>query len=604
MRSLTRLTIAFSIILFTVLGLWFVSDHQNRSNVAEEGDSNLQTAMSEIMAEDLALTIQMFLHQIDDDLTRWLEGDWTKAEIAMEMKEEVENHHHINGFIVGHHEQQQEVGEISVSDPMDEIIFDNEDISYSNPYITEGKKRLLAGKKDEDTTLVAELNLTFIEGFVKDVASLSDANGNFFIGEDVDVSFSEEEADLPYAAAQVPEIGWNLYVEAEEETGEELHYKEGELIVQLKNGIDEDEWAQKNGVSIMERFNSKIIIRDRDTSTEQLMERWSTDPDVVFMEPNYMYSKQHVTRRNSRKALPSYFGPFNSIETPNDEFYEPYQWNLTQIYTEPGWHLSIGEQGVPIAIIDSGIDPDHKDLAEKIQAGYNAFEDNEAYDDEHGHGTHVAGIAGAITNNLDGIAGVSWYNPLLAVKSLDHHAEGNSLSIAKGIVWAVDNGAKVINLSLGDSHNSEIMYEAIRYAYEKDVVLIAASGNDNVETPMYPAAYPEVLAVAAVDPHRERAVFSNYGYHIDVSAPGEHIPSTYLDNQYVIMSGTSMAAPHVAGLAGLIRSLDPKLTNEQVYDIICYTSDDLGEEGHDPYYGFGEINIQKALEIITQKNND
>ncbi len=140
------------------------------------------------------------------------------------------------------------------------------------------------------------------------------------------------------------------------------------------------------------------------------------------------------------------------------------------------------------------------------------------------------------------------------------------------------------------------MYDAIKYAYDHDVVLIAASGNDNVSDPMYPSLYDEVLTVAAVDEKRNRAFFSNYGEHIDVAAPGEHIPSLFPDNQYVVMSGTSMASPHVAGLAGLIRGLRPDLSNEQVYEVITSTSKDLGLRGRDPYYGHGEIQINKALE--------
>ncbi|MDQ0255211.1 subtilisin family serine protease [Evansella vedderi] len=605
MRSLRRLTIAFSIVLLTVLGLWFISDHQNGGEMAEEGDSVLQSAMSEIMAEDLSLTIQMFLHQIEDDLERWEKEDWSNDELKEKMTEEIEEHPHVNGFVLySNGEELQRIGEVTASEPNEILHYQKGNgASISDPFIEKGKKRLLIGAGVEDLSYIAEVDLSFIEGYVKDIASLADANGQFFIGEDVDVSLSQEEANLPYAKTEVPEIGWNLYVQSDAPMEEEEHFKKGELIIELAKNINREQWAAENEVAIIDQFNGKIIIRDTNRSTEELMELWSNDPSIMYMEPNYMYSKQHVTRSSNRRSVPHYFGRFDGFETPNDEFYEPYQWNLTQIFTEPGWNISIGERGVPIAIIDSGIDPDHKDLAAKITDGYNAFEDNGAYEDDNGHGTHVAGIAGAITNNMDGIAGVSWYNPLLAVKSLDHNAEGSSLSIAKGIVWAVDNGAKVINLSLGDSHDSDIMYEAIKYAYDKDVVLIAASGNDNVDTPMYPAAYEEVLAVAAVDPHREKAVFSNFGYHIDVTAPGEHIPSTYVGDQYVIMSGTSMSAPHVAGLAGLIRSLDPNLTNEEIYDIICYTSDDLGVEGYDPYYGFGEINIQRALEEVSISRN-
>ena len=128
-------------------------------------------------------------------------------------------------------------------------------------------------------------------------------------------------------------------------------------------------------------------------------------------------------------------------------------------------------------------------------------------------------------------------------------------------------------MSLGDYYHSDALYDAIQYAYEKDVVLIAASGNDNVSDPLYPAYYPEVLTVAAVDQDKNRAFFSNYGEHVDISAPGEHIPSLFPDNNYTVMSGTSMAAPHVAGLAGLIRALRPDLSNQQVYDTITSTAE-------------------------------
>ncbi|GAE33512.1 protease [Halalkalibacter akibai JCM 9157] len=154
-------------------------------------------------------------------------------------------------------------------------------------------------------------------------------------------------------------------------------------------------------------------------------------------------------------------------------------------------------------------------------------------------------------------------------------------------------------MSLGDYYPSDLLYDAIRYAYEQDVILIGASGNDNVEDPMYPAFYDEVFTVAAVNDARNRAFFSNYGQHVDVTAPGEHIPSLFPNNNYVVMSGTSMAAPHVAGLAGLIRSLRPDLSNEEVYEVMRSTAKDLGTKGHDVYYGFGEIDIAAALRSIA-----
>jgi thermitase len=208
-----------------------------------------------------------------------------------------------------------------------------------------------------------------------------------------------------------------------------------------------------------------------------------------------------------------------------------------------------------------------------------------------------------VTNNVTGIAGTSWNNKLMPIKVLNEYGEGSLYEVAAGIRWAVDHGARVINLSLGDPQFSQTLYDAVRYAYEHDVVLIAAAGNDNVDQPMFPAGYEEVLAVSAVNRNAQKAVFSNFGEHIDVAAPGEHIPSTFPDNQYVFMSGTSMAAPHVAGLAGLIRSLRPDLSNDQVLEVIRRSAKDLGDEGVDIYYGHGNISVANALSDVLDESN-
>ncbi|MDU5949846.1 MAG: S8 family serine peptidase, partial [Paenibacillus macerans] len=156
--------------------------------------------------------------------------------------------------------------------------------------------------------------------------------------------------------------------------------------------------------------------------------------------------------------------------------------------------------------------------------------------------------------------------------------------------------AKVINMSLGNYADAQFLHEAIKYAYNHDVVLIAATGNDNTERPGYPAAYPEVLSVSATDFNLKKASFSNYGDYIDVMAPGESIASTYPDNQYAALSGTSMASPHVAALAALIRSINPDLKNTEVMDIIRKNVIDLGDAGRDKYYGYGQIDVYAALQ--------
>jgi subtilisin family serine protease len=181
------------------------------------------------------------------------------------------------------------------------------------------------------------------------------------------------------------------------------------------------------------------------------------------------------------------------------------------------------------------------------------------------------------------------------VKVLDDTGAGSTYGVAQGIIWAADHGAKVINLSLGNYADANFLHDAIRYAFDKDVIIVAASGNDNTSQPGYPAAYPEVLAVAATDENKNRASFSNYGDYIDVAAPGVGIASTYPGNQYAALSGTSMASPHVAALAALIRSVNPTLKNTEVMDIIRQTAEDLGPPGKDPYFGYGQIDVAKAL---------
>lgn len=609
MKFYRRITAIFSIILLSVLTIWFVSDHlpKNTENHDPLHATHVK-AMDELLAEDLSITIQLFLQQIKEDLTYWHNKNMNDEKIMSEMKKELKEHEHIRGFtLYKNNKESVTVGEIE-KNSLQKLTKMKEDGTFiSEPFVSKGKKHLFIGIENEDEHFVAQIDLSFIENFSKDVASLADGNGTFFVGgENIDLSLSENEAETPYAKVEVPDVGWNVYVQSEEEE-DIVHYKEGEAVVKLQNAVNDDAWSKDHDLKIIDRINSMVVVKSVHLDTEQLLNKLENDTNVIFAEPNYHFTKQKENldyqdeKRSFDKGGKNNL-PFKRLTIPNDEFYHPYQWNFAQIFTEEGWEISVGEHDVPIAIVDSGIDPEHIDLEEKVIDGYNSFENNKAYNDENGHGTHVAGIAAAITNNRDGVAGLSWNNPILAVKCLDKDAVGSALSISKGIIWAVDNGAKVINLSLGDQHHSELIYDAIKYAYDNDVVIVAASGNDNVDVPMYPAAYDEVLAVAAVDENRSRAFFSNYGSHIDVSAPGEHIPSTYIGNQYVIMSGTSMAAPHVTGLAGLIRSIHPKLTNEEVYDIIRKTSDDLGTKGFDPYYGYGEVNVKNALkEVMTTK---
>jgi subtilisin family serine protease len=225
-------------------------------------------------------------------------------------------------------------------------------------------------------------------------------------------------------------------------------------------------------------------------------------------------------------------------------------------------------------------------------------------DDDNGHGTHVAGIAAAETNNTEGSAGVGWDCMILPVKVMDSEGSGYYSWIIEGIRWATDNGAHVINLSLGGEADATSLEAAIAYAVSKGTVCVASAGNDG-NSVLYPAAYDNCLAVAATDNTDNRPDWSNPGPEIDVAAPGDAVlscvPTWFFGEDsfpYAFGFGTSMAAPHVAGLAALIKDLKPWLSVSEIMDIIRFTADDVNSAanpGKDDLIGYGRINMEKAL---------
>ncbi|WP_379161170.1 S8 family peptidase [Paenibacillus sp. sgz5001063] len=367
------------------------------------------------------------------------------------------------------------------------------------------------------------------------------------------------------------------------------HYYENEIVVRFKNGHPTAGQLQTIAADIRCKEPRKLgyayIFRSGTMNYTQLKTYFSGKWHPQYTEPHYMYLTNDTVSENTATVI-----------TPNDLLFSTYQWNLPAIETEQGWNLTKGSKNIIVAVVDTGVQANHPDLKGQLLAGYNTITNTSPPDDDVGHGTHVAGIIGALTNNKEGVAGISWYNKILPVKALDNSGAGTTYSVAEGIIWAADKGAKVINLSLGNYADSQFLHDAIKYAYDRDVVIVSAAGNDNTERPGYPAAYPEVLAVAATNATGEKASFSNYGDYIDVAAPGESIASTYPDNQYAALSGTSMASPHVAALAGLVRSLNPALTNKEVMTIMTSSAVDLGDPGHDKYYGWGQVDIYKTLQ--------
>ncbi|MGV3526210.1 MAG: S8 family peptidase [Candidatus Sericytochromatia bacterium] len=284
------------------------------------------------------------------------------------------------------------------------------------------------------------------------------------------------------------------------------------------------------------------------------------------------------------------------------------QYALSKVQAEAAWDIEQGQAEVVVAIVDTGIEPNHPDLRGKVLPGWNTLNNSANARDDHGHGTHCAGIAAASTNNGAGVAGLAPGVRLLPVKSLNAQGQGSSSAIADGIRWAADQGAEVINLSLGASMGSEIIREAIVYAIGKGATVLAAMGNDGGQVRSYPAAFaPNVaglVAVGATDSGDGRAYFSNYGSWITVSAPGDRILSTLpairntmnpTGQDYGPSSGTSMATPYVAGLAALLVSQQPARRPADIESILSQGVDDLGTPGFDAQFGYGRINALRAL---------
>lgn len=315
---------------------------------------------------------------------------------------------------------------------------------------------------------------------------------------------------------------------------------------------------------------------------ERILERLKSDPRVLYAEPNYTTEAYEMT--NDPALL------------------DNLQWGLLKVqaaaYTDSAWSLTRGRTNITVAVLDTGIDPNSQDLQGKVIAAKNCTDSNTS-NDRYGHGTHVAGIVAANTNNNLGVASVGYNISLINAKGLGDLGSGYYSWLANCLVWAADNGASVINMSLGGSADSQLLSDAISYADRKGVVLVAAAGNSGSNSPSYPAYYSRVLSVAATDQNDVKASFSNFGTWVDVAAPGVGIYSTlptvqnaFKQTGYGYASGTSMASPFVAGLAGLLFSIGT-FDNNDVVRLIQENTDKIAGTGSNWVYG--RINAYKTL---------
>jgi thermitase len=369
-------------------------------------------------------------------------------------------------------------------------------------------------------------------------------------------------------------IGWSGTVLAQSEgQGEYDRY-----IVGFKPGVTAERMAQiqeKAGCKVefnLSQIHAQVVKIPHSRMLSAQSATYDTAGEIEFIEPDYIAS---------------------ATEIPNDARFSS-EWGMTIIQAPQAWDITHGSSTVKIAILDTGIDADHVDLAGKVVAAQN-FSTSSTTDDKQGHGTHVAGIAAGITNNGTGVAGVAYKASLMNVKVLGDDGSGYHSAIAQGIIWAADNGANVINMSLGGASGSTALQQAVDYAWSKGVVMVAAAGNEGISSPSYPGYYTNAIAVAATDSNDRLYAFSNRGSWVDVAAPGSAL-STVPNNGYSTLSGTSMASPFVAGLAGLVCAVtsdtngDGKI-NDEVRARIENNTDSIGTTA----IAHGRINAFKAI---------
>lgn len=349
----------------------------------------------------------------------------------------------------------------------------------------------------------------------------------------------------------------------------------------------------------------RVVIDEEDSdSIPTLLDQLRTSEGIEYAEEDVLY-KIH--------------------STPNDPLFS-YQWNFTGLNMPAVWDVTFGNESVVVAVLDTGVYFPLEDLNRtRFAQGYN-FVNNSVFPlDDNGHGSHVTGTIAQSTNNGRGVAGMASNVKILPVKVLANDGYGFCSDIAQGIIFAVNNGADIINMSLGGPY-SDLIDDACVYASEHGVLVIASSGNDGYSFIDYPAALSSVMSVGAVNDLGNKTDYSNYGSGLDVMAPGGDFTRTlynyefgnyyyvgilqetfdpeYGEGSYKYYSGTSMSAPHVAGLAALIKSKNQSLTALQIKEIITSTADDAYIQGYDSHYGFGIINPVRALGITPYTMRD
>lgn len=354
-------------------------------------------------------------------------------------------------------------------------------------------------------------------------------------------------------------------------------YVAGEILVSFEPGRAEaaEEAIQRSRGEVEDRLPDvdALKIQLPDSANERALEAvrkgLESSPAVESADYNYVRELSYV---------------------PSDRFFKQ-QYGLRKVHYPGAWNKTRGGN-IRIGIVDSGVQAWHPDIRGKVVEQRDFVDGDGRAEDNVSHGTHTSGIAAARTDNRRGVAGACPGCNILAAKIADSYSGPTDARIAKGINWSTNNGADVINLSLGGPQRSAVIRRAVNRAWNRGVVIVAAAGNDGTYERQYPAAYKRVMAVSATDRYDRKARFSQRGKWLSVAAPGVDILST-IPGGYDRYSGTSMSSPSVAGLAGLMARQGR--SNQQIRSRIQRTAVDLGPEGKDVNYGHGRINARRAV---------
>jgi hypothetical protein len=358
----------------------------------------------------------------------------------------------------------------------------------------------------------------------------------------------------------------------------------GQILIKPRAGVSEKALMNKltargaHSRSTLRHLNVRVV-NVSEENVDAVLAALRNDPDIEFAERDYV-------------AQPAFI--------PNDP-YVGNEWHLAKVQAFQAWQGTSGSGDVIVAVLDSGATMNQPDLAGRLLPGYDFVNGTASVTDDFGHGTAVCGTVAADGNNGLGVAGVAYGCSVMPVKVMDNSGFAAYSTIANGIKYAVDNGARVINLSIAGSDASATLQQAIDYAWSNNVVVVAAAGNAATNTPMYPAACNHVLGVSATAQDDSPAYFSSYGSYVQISAPGTMIWTTQNDpnHPYGAWQGTSFASPVVAGVAALVISANPTLSNDQVVSLLEQSADDLGAPGCDPSFGFGRVNALRAVSLAS-----